>query len=841
MRLQAKLLILIAGSMLLLTGVNMLVGIRTLLGIIDRQDLEYARLRTETYAIVASQGRARLNSLASDWAMWTDLADYSASGRGRFAEDYLNDESFETMRIEGMAILSPAGDVRAAIAKDGVIDPTDFTQWLNVFPPIRSMLASPALDVRDGYAWVGDTLVIYTVAPITNNDGSLPQTGLLVLVRGIILEIPQNMLAHAETSVTRSWPEALEGKPLDVPGIADASVVFSSDRMTLVLPLDVTGEKGTLRISLPHDGYSRARRAGIFTFLLVACLGVAACLFFIISFRRSILKRLFAITRFMQRLDLNATEAEVLPVKEKSVDELDALAADVNRAVARIGRDNRKAQGMRRFLESVLEASGAGSFELDASSGLIHMDDRLLRLLGMEAPPKDLVLDALAPFADLEDFTLFQQRLLQSDESVDNEELVVRFYPDLPSERWLSFRCSDAVSDGTDSARHIIGLVNDVTEAHRRELALEFAGLHDTLTGLSNRKRFDGEILRLEMERELPYAILMADLNGLKMINDTFGHLEGDRLIQSAARILRTCIREEDIVCRWGGDEYTAILSHADATAVGHVCQRIQEHCLSTFDTVLPVSMAIGFAIRQGDEESVEAVIALAEADMYRVKSRQQGQTGRRFAALFLEVMGKQWPEVLYHSERVAGYAEAVARELYMPAEAQEEFVLLARMHDVGMVAEKLGSASSLAGDLLGADAIDADPDRIPRHVEVGYRISKANFTLQGIAWPLLLHHSHFDGTGFPGDVQGDALPLFSRLLAIIDAFDRMTFLAAAQQRISTEEAILRIEAKAGTWFDPRYTEICGRVFRRMTGASKEWADVREEKGRGSAPRPRSK
>jgi len=407
---------------------------------------------------------------------------------------------------------------------------------------------------------------------------------------------------------------------------------------------------------------------------------------------------------------------------------------------------------------------------------------------------------------------------------VENEEFILRFHPDLPSERWMSFRCSDTDTDETASGRHIIGLVSDVTESHKREIALEFAGLHDPLTGLANRKRFDTEIQRLELERNFPYAILMADLNGLKMINDTFGHLEGDRLIQSAARILRTCIREEDLACRWGGDEFTAILTRADASAVEHVCQRIQAHCLSTFDTILPVNMAIGWSIRQGDEENVNAVIALAEADMYRVKSRQQGQTGRRFATLFLEVMGKQWPEVLYHSERVAGYAEAVAQELYMPAEAMEEFLLLARMHDVGMVAERQGTAASLAGDLLGGDALDGDPERIPRHVEAGYRIAKANFTLQGIAWALLLHHSHYDGTGFPGDVQGDALPLFSRLLAIIDAFDRMTFLASAPQRISTEEAIRIIEARSGTWFDPRYTEICSRVFRRMAGESAELA-----------------
>ncbi len=817
MRLQARLLLLIAGSMLLLTGVNMLVGIRALLGIIDQQDLEYARLRAETYATVASQGRMRLHSLAADWAVWTELADYSASGQGDFAEEYLNDAAFDTLRIEGMAILSPQGGVRASIVREDAIGRGDLDRWLTVFPPIRSMLASPELTVYDGFAWVGDMLVIYAIAPITNNDESLPQTGLLVLLRGVVREMPQHLLDGVETRMERSSGDDA-GRPLRVQGVPNAAVVFSDRRMTISLPLDVEGESGTLRVSLVQDGRLRALRAGVWTFLLVALLGVILCVLFVAMFRRSVLNRLFAITRFMQRIDLNAVETETLSLGLKHRDELDELAGDINRAVARIGRDNRKANGMRRFLESVMEASGAGSFELDATSGLLRMDDRMMQLLGMDTPPKELTFDALEPFMDPDDYLRFCTRVRDSGVPMDNEAFVLRFHPDLPSECWLSFRCSDAASGDMETGRRIIGLVSDVTEAHKREIALEFAGLHDPLTGLANRKRFDTEIQRLELERGHPYAILVADLNGLKMINDTFGHFEGDRLIQSAARILRSCIREEDLVCRWGGDEFTAILTRADASVIGHICQRIQTHCLSTFDTILPVNMAIGWAIRQGDEESVEAVIALAEADMYRVKSRQQGQTGRRFAALFLEVLGKRWPEVLYHSERVAGYAEAVARELYMPAEAMEEFVLLARMHDVGMVAEQHGAAASLAGDLLGGDALDHDPERIPRHVEAGYRIAKANFTLQGIAWPLLLHHAHYDGTGFPGDVQGDALPLFSRLLAIIDAFDRLTFLASVQQRVSAEEAIRLIEARAGTWFDPRYTEICSRVFRRRAG-----------------------
>ena len=107
----------------------------------------------------------------------------------------------------------------------------------------------------------------------------------------------------------------------------------------------------------------------------------------------------------------------------------------------------------------------------------------------------------------------------------------------------------------------ILSIAIDITDNKKAEDNIKYLSFHDKLTGLFNRAYFEEELKRLDNERHLPLSIIIGDVNGLKIINDAFGHYEGDKLLVSAAKILNTLCRQDDIVARWGGDEFIVLLT----------------------------------------------------------------------------------------------------------------------------------------------------------------------------------------------------------------------------------------------------------------------------------------
>jgi len=97
-----------------------------------------------------------------------------------------------------------------------------------------------------------------------------------------------------------------------------------------------------------------------------------------------------------------------------------------------------------------------------------------------------------------------------------------------------------------------IEITQEITEAKILEAEIRYLTFHDKLTGLYNRAFFEEELKRLDTKRQLPISIVMGDLNGLKLVNDAFGHNEGDKLLKGIAEVLKRSCRKEDIIARWG-------------------------------------------------------------------------------------------------------------------------------------------------------------------------------------------------------------------------------------------------------------------------------------------------
>jgi len=166
------------------------------------------------------------------------------------------------------------------------------------------------------------------------------------------------------------------------------------------------------------------------------------------------------------------------------------------------------------------------------------------------------------------------------------------------------------------------GISRDITDRKKAEEKIQYLYYHDRLTGLYNRAFFDENLKRLDTERQLPLTIVMGDVDKLKLVNDTYGHLKGDMLLKIIASIFKQCFREEDIISRWGGDEFIAILPKTGKEEALNIIKRIKSACKKRSINGVPASISLGIATKESSSENILDILKEAEDKMYEKKTR---------------------------------------------------------------------------------------------------------------------------------------------------------------------------------------------------------------------------
>ncbi len=362
----------------------------------------------------------------------------------------------------------------------------------------------------------------------------------------------------------------------------------------------------------------------------------------------------------------------------------------------------------------------------------------------------------------------------------------------------------------------MLGLVivfRDVTEQYRKEEEILFLSYHDTLTGLYNRAFFEEELKRLDTERQLPLSVIMGDANNLKLVNDVFGHGEGDELLKAMAQVLRESCRAEDIISRWGGDEFTILLPRTDTAQVAAICGRIAERCVEfrTAERALSPSISLGYSTKESPETDVSQVIKTAEDMMYKNKLLDSRTAHNDFLLAMRGRVGNGNLENEAHTGHMLELCDRVGKELLLKETELSDLHTLALLHDIGNAAidyRILNKPGSLTDD---------EWEQIKRHSGIGYRIVRSAPELVLVAEYILGHHERWDGQGYPQGLKGEAIPLPSRILAVVDAFDVMTRGRPYKPAVSQEEALREIFCNSGTQFDPEVVNAFASVLNSLT------------------------
>lgn len=360
-----------------------------------------------------------------------------------------------------------------------------------------------------------------------------------------------------------------------------------------------------------------------------------------------------------------------------------------------------------------------------------------------------------------------------------------------------------------DKNDQIIGVTvfsEDVTERHTHEQSILHLSYRDTLTNLYNRRYYQEELARLDHEKYYPLTVVFADINGLKIMNDAFGHDAGDELLITVSEELLHVFHRDQRISRIGGDEFAILLPNTTKDKAQSLLDTVKIRLQKILINGMNVTVSFGVATKS-DNEDINLILKEAEDDMYAHKLFEVTSQRNETIRTILQTLYEKNPREKEHSDRVSNICISIGEKLGMQSNELNMLKAISVLHDIGKIAiddQILNKPGKLNNE---------EWENIKRHPEIGYRILSSSPEYIQIAEDILYHHERYDGKGYPRGLKGEEIPIRARIITIADSFDAMISDRPYRKALSKQEALNEIKKCAGTQFDPKIAELFIELF----------------------------
>lgn len=457
-------------------------------------------------------------------------------------------------------------------------------------------------------------------------------------------------------------------------------------------------------------------------------------------------------------------------------------------------------QNMDDLLESQRIAH-LGTWRLNLATNQVVWSDELYKMYGFDPtippPPYTEHMKLFTP----ESWDKLSTSLEQTSTSGIPYELELETVTKDGLNGWMWVR-GEAVKDSNGNITGLWGAAQDITERKKNENELLYLSNHDHLTKLYNRRFFEEGLMGLDTKENLPLSIIMCDVNGLKLVNDSFGHDSGDMLLKKAAETIKKACRKEDIIARIGGDEFVVLLPKTSAYESVKVANHIKELASKERVANIELSISYGYDTKTTDKQSIIEIIANAENYMYRHKLYERASIRSKTIDLIMNALFEKSNREAAHSNRVGTICQAIASKMNLDKDAVNQMKIAGLIHDIG----KIGIDEKILNK-PGRLTIQEKRD-IEKHPEIGWRLLSSTNEFSELGQFVLNHHEKWDGSGYPNGLKGEAIQLEARIISVADAYDAMTSDRSYRKGLSKEEAIKELTRCSGTQFDPNIVNV---------------------------------
>lgn len=370
----------------------------------------------------------------------------------------------------------------------------------------------------------------------------------------------------------------------------------------------------------------------------------------------------------------------------------------------------------------------------------------------------------------------------------------------------------------------LIGYYVKIEEEHRK--SIEGLINTDSLTGLYHQKYFrdlfNGSMDFFE-STERPVSLLLVDINNFRYYNELHGKGAGDEALKKVAAILKQCVRDRDVVSRYGGDEFAVILPDTTEEQAILAAERIRKTVNETWfygEEKLPggkLTVSIGISsfpdkaktraeLIKGVDDALSRAkrVEMSRVETYHVILKElKADIDREHIDLInslrtlISVINAKDNYTYSHTERVVGYCRKIATRLMLNERDARILEYGAHMHDIGKI--------EIPQYILNKKTplTVCEWEILKNHPVKGAEIMKAVESLKDVVPLILYHHERYDGSGYPEGLAGDEIPLLARILTVADSYDAMTSKRPYKEAKTFYEAIEELRRCQNSQFDP--------------------------------------